>query len=315
MKSRFPLPIRILVRVILVAGCFLFACDQGDGVKKVNLNQRRQIQTPTELDSLTYACLPQYSHRVSFARHHLMVEYIAEKTGLSIRQVFPDSFKEHMEMVRDGKIDVSFSNPLVYTRIADRYQARAFARIVEKNKSPTFRGQIICRADNKAIENLQDCKGKRWMAVDPASAAGYLFALDHFIKHGITKSDFQNISFAPGPGGKQETVVQAVYLGQADIGSIREGTLELVKNRVDLTAIRILDQTRAFPSWVYAVRKDLESEVEDKIKKALLELNPENADHRKILQKAHFEAVIPAQDTDFDAIRRLLEKIGEKPYE
>jgi phosphonate transport system substrate-binding protein len=106
-----------------------------------------------------------------------------------------------------------------------------------------------------------------------------------------------------------------VYLGQADIGSIREGTLELVKNRVDLTAIRILDQTRAFPSWVYAVRKDLESEVEDKIKKALLELNPENADHRKILQKAHFEAVIPAQDTDFDAIRRLLEKIGEKPYE
>ncbi|MBS0014053.1 MAG: phosphate/phosphite/phosphonate ABC transporter substrate-binding protein [Desulfobacterales bacterium] len=315
MKSRFPLPAGILIWVLLAVGCFLFACDQGDGVKKVDLSHRRQIQTPTELDSLTYACLPQYSHRVSFARHHLMVSYIAEKTGLAIRQVFPDTFKEHMQMVRDGKIDISFSNPLVYTRIADHYQARAFARIVEKSKSPTFRGQIICRADNKAIENLQDCKGKRWMAVDPASAAGYLFALDHFIKNGISKSDFQNISFAPGPGGKQETVVQAVYLGQADIGSIREGTLELVKDRVDLPAIRILDQTRAFPSWVYAARKDLETEVVEKIRQALLELNPENADHQKILQKAHFNAVIPAQDADFDDIRRLLEKIGENAYE
>lgn len=315
MKPRFPLPAGILVWVILVAGCFLFACDQGDGVKKVDLSQRRQIQTPTEFDSLTYACLPQYSHRVSFARHHHLVQYLAEKTDLAIRQVFPDTFEEHMQMVRSGQIDISFSNPLVYARIADHGQARAFARIVEKNQTPTFRGQIICRADNKAIETLQDCRGKRWMAVDRSSAAGYLFALDHFLENGISKSDFQRISFAPGPGGKQETVVQAVYLGQADIGSIREGTLELVKDRVDPAAIRVLDQTRAFPSWVYAARKDLESEVVDKIKQALLELDPDNADHRIILQKAHFEAVIPAQDTDFDAIRRLLEKIGEKAYE
>ena len=307
--------IRILFPALICAGCLLFACEQEAPVKKIDLSQRRPIHTRTELDSLTYACLPQYSHRVSFSRHHLLVETIAEKTGLAIRQVFPDSFEEHIQMVAAGKIDISFSNPLVYIRIADQYQARAFARIVENHGSPTFRGQIICRADNKAIETLEDCRGKRWMAVDPASAGGYLFALDHFQKHGIARSDFENISFAHGPGGKQEKVVQAVYLGEADIGSIRQGTLELVQERIDLAAIRVIDQTREFPSWVYAARKGLAPETVEKIRTALLALNADNPQHRPILKRAHFKGIVPAVDSDFAPIRNLLQEVEERRYD
>jgi phosphonate transport system substrate-binding protein len=291
------------------------ACNQEDVAKKIDLSERRQIRTRTELESLTYACLPQYSHRVSFSRHHLLIEYLSEKTGLSFRQIFPDTFAEHVRMVGEGKIDISFSNPLVYTRIADRFQAKAFARIVEQNGRPTFRGQIICRKDNKAIQNLQDCANKRWMAVDQASAAGYLFALNHFLQHGISREDFREISFAPGPGGKQEKVVLAVYLGECDIGSIREGTLELVRDRIDLDAIRVLDQTRAFPSWVYAARKDLNPETVEKIEQALLELNAKTPGHRDILQQAHFKGIVSASDRDFDSIRSLVRRVEERAHE
>jgi phosphonate transport system substrate-binding protein len=240
------------------------------------------------------------------------VEYISRKTGLPLRQVFPDTFEEHIKMVGAGKIDISFSNPFVYTRIADRYQARAFARAVEKNGQPTFRGQIICRADNKTIETIEDCRNKRWMAVDPSSAGGYLFVLDHFMKNGIKKSDFRSISFAPGPGGKQEKVVQAVYLGECDIGSIREGTLDLVKDRVDLSAISVIDHTTQYPGWVYAAGKNLEPGVVEKIKKALTELDIKNPAHAEILKQAHFKGFIPALDSDFDSIRDLINQVGEQ---
>lgn len=300
---------RACILFLLGTALCLSGCNQEESTKKVDLSRRKQIQARKELESLTYACLPQYSHRVSFSRHHRLVEYIAEQTGLPIRQIFPDTFEAHVQMVGAGKIDISFSNPLVYTRIADRYQARAFARIVEKNGKPTFRGQIICRADNKAIQNLQDCRNKRWMAVAPTSAAGYLFVLDHFLRHGISKEDFRSISFAPGPGAKQEKVVQAVYLGEADFGSIREGTLELVEDRVDLSAIRILDRTRRFPSWVYAARKGLSSDVVEKIQTALLDLEPANPEHRQILELAHFQGIIDATDQDFDPIRELTSQV------
>ena len=66
--------------------------------------------------------------------------------------------------------------------------------------------------------SISDCRGKRWIAVDSTSAGGYLYALGHFAAHGIQKSDFSEISFAPGPGGKQEGVVLAVFAGKYDIG-------------------------------------------------------------------------------------------------
>jgi len=143
------------------------------------------------------------------------------------------------------------------------------------------------------------------MAVSPISAAGYLFALNFFYKHGIEKSDFRKISFAPGSGGKQEKVVKSVYLGEADIGSIREGTLQLLEDSIDLDAIRILDQTKRFPSWVYAARQGLDEEVVEKIKKALLELNPKKKKHAKILDRAHFQGIVTASDRDFDPIRKI----------
>ena len=309
MKAIFPLPIKAVIWIVLAAACLLTACNQDEATRRVDLSERKQIRTQRELDSLTYACLPQYSHRVSFSRHHRLVEYIAEQTDLPIRQIFPDTFEAHVKMVGEGKIDISFSNPLVYTRIADRYQARAFARILEKNGRPTFRGQVICRADNKAIQNIQDCRNKRWMAVAPTSAAGYLFALDLFLAHGIDKADFRSITFAPGPGGKQEKVVQAVYLGEADIGSIREGTLELVRDQVELDAIRVLANTQRYPSWVYAARKGLDPDVVDAIKQALLNLAPDTPAHRKMLQLAHFQGIVPATDADFDPIRRLTDQV------
>jgi len=136
-----------LVWILLGMALLLTGCHQEDATQEVDLSERRQIRTRSELDALTYACLPQYSHRTTFSRHHRIVEYLSEETGLPLRQVFPDTFAQHVKMVGEGKIDISFSNPLVYTRIADRFQARAFARIVEKDGRPAFRGQIICRKD------------------------------------------------------------------------------------------------------------------------------------------------------------------------
>lgn len=295
---------------LLVCLWALASCDQGEPHIQVDLSKRIKIQSQKDLKSLTYAYLPQYSHRVSFARHHRIVEYLSTKTELPIRQVFPDSFEQHVQMVGEGKIDISFSNPMVYIEIADRYQAKAIARTVEQDGTSTFQGQIICRADNKAIQTIQDCRGKRWIAVSPRSAGGYLFALDYFQKHGLEKKDFQRIDFSPGPGGKQEKVVQAVYLGEYDIGSIREGTLELVQDQIDVSAIRVLATTKRYPGWVYAVRQGLNQKTVQKIAQALCSLDQAQREEKEILAQARIQRIIPAQDDEFDPIRQLIRKTG-----
>ena len=220
-----------------------------------------------------------------------------------------------MHMVGRGLIDLTFSNPFIYVKIADRYGARAFARIVEERGKENFRGQIICLADNPHIKTLADLKGKRLIAVDPTSAGGFLYPWSYVLEHGLRKGDFAEITFAPGPGGKQEKVVMAVYSGKYDVGMIREGTLKILADKIDLKQIRILAYSRWYPGWVYAARSGLDPAVVAKIKEALLALDINNPEHKAILERAGFIGVIPAQDADFDPVRRLAKIIesGGKP--
>jgi phosphonate transport system substrate-binding protein len=310
MKMKLKTAARTLFSLFLLAS-FLFpaSCSQEEKPVPVDLSKREGVYPEKETFAITYAYLPQFSHRVSFARHNRLVEYLKKETGLPVKQIFPDTFDEHMKMVGQEKIDISFSNSVAYVKIAHRYNARAFARIIEEHGKPMFRGHIICRNDNESIRTLEDCRGKRWIAVDPTSAGGYMFGLGHFFDHGIMKEDFAEIAFAPGPGGKQEKVVLAVYAGRYDIGTVREGALTVVGDKIDVSEIRIIANTAYYPGWVYAARKDLDPALVEKIRDAMLRLDRENPEHQPILRAAHIGGVVSSGDEDFELVRELLRKV------
>jgi phosphonate transport system substrate-binding protein len=303
---------RLFLAVFAFACFFLAGCGDDEPVKKIDLSKLEEITVIKPPAAVTYAYLPQYSHTVSYQRHHELVEYLAKTTGLAIRQVFPDTFDEHMNMVGRGEIDISFSNPFVYVQIAGRYGARAFARIVEGQGEINFRGQVICRADNPQIKTPADLKGKRLIAVDPYSAGGYLYPWAWLLEQGLRKKDFLEIAFAPGPGGKQEKVVMAVYSGKYDLGLIRERTLDILADKIDTKQIRVLAHSRWYPGWVYAARRGLPPDILAKIKESLLSLDLKNPVHREILEKARFTGLLPATDADYEAVRRLAEAVESR---
>lgn len=303
-----PLP-KILTALFMVCiALSLSSCRDREERVKVSLNKRQDIAFRQQQPAITYACLPQYAHTESFQRHHLLVEYLAEETGLAIRQVFPETFDDHIKMFGQGKIDISFSNPFVYVRLANRFGAKAMARIIEEDGRAEFRGQIIARKDNRAVQSLKDCRGKSWVAVDPSSAGEYLFALGHFVDNGLNLGDFKEVVFA---GGRQENVILGVYAGLYDIGSIREGSLGVVKDKIDVSQIKVIEHSRWYPGWVYASSPRLSPEVVEKIKSALLRLDyKQNARHRAILDAAKCIGLVSSDDLDFLPVRDLSKKAG-----
>ncbi len=287
----------------------LFACSDNEAAVNVNLSKREKVVAPIRQEAITYAYLPQYSHTISFQRHRALLQYLRESTDLPLRQIFPDTFDEHIAMVERGEIDISFSNPFVYIKLA-QMGSTAFARIVEPSGKPYFQGQVICRSDNPTTRRLKDCKGKRWIAVDPGSAGGYLFPLGLFYDNGIYLRDFAEVDFAPGPGGKQEKVILAVRAGAYDIGTIRKGALDIMAGRIDLNDIKVLAETRPFPGWVYSARKGLDPVVVSEIASAMFALDLSSDADRQILQSAGMRGIIPAMDVDYDPVRVLAEKLG-----
>ncbi len=297
------------VRFLLVLLLCMAACTESEPVVKVDMSRVESVSPPGPSGAITYAYLPQYSHSVSFERHRRLLEYLRHKTGLSFRQIFPNTFAEHIKMVERGEIDISFTNPFVYISLA-RLGSEAFARIVEADGGADFQGQVIVRADNPAIIRLEDCRGKRLIAVDPNSAGGYLYPMGLFHDHGITREDFQEVAFATGSGGRQEAVVLAVYTGAYDVGTIRKGTLDVVRDKIDLAQIRVLAESRPFPGWVYSVRKGFDPVIRDKVATALLDLQLGRDDDARILSAAGMVGIISARDGDFEPIRDLVTSLS-----
>jgi phosphonate transport system substrate-binding protein len=118
------------------------------------------------------------------------------------------------------------------------------------------------------------------------------------------------VDFAPGPGAQQEKVVLAVYADKYDVGTIREGTLNVVADRIDINEIRVIANTHWYPGWVYAARADLKPGIVEKIKKAFLRLDYNQSEYMRILKAADITGIIPSEDRDFDPVRDLVERLG-----
>jgi phosphonate transport system substrate-binding protein len=299
---------------LLLIGCLwlllLPGCGEQPAPLKVDLSEREKVSPGLQQPVITYAYLPQFSHTVSFERHQRLVRYLSAATGLNIQQVFPETFHEHMLMLAQGKIDISYANPFVYALTAEQSDARVFAKIIELTGEAAFGGLIISRRDNPDIRSVEDSRGTRWIAVDQFSAGGYLFGLGTFLDRGLRTGDFSQIVFAPGPGGKQESVILGVYAGRYDVGTVREGALELLTHRIDLSQIRVLASTPRYPGWSYAARPGLAKEVVDAVKAAMFALDFNHPEHREILEKAAMRGIVPAAPEDFDAVRALVRRAG-----
>ena len=102
----------------------------------------------------------------------------------------------------------------------------------------------------------------------------------------------------------------AVYAGKYDIGSIREGTLNVVADKIDISRIRVIAHSAWYPGWVYAFRKDFDHRSLAKLKEALFRLRYEHPDHRKILDAADIIGVVPSDDSEFNTVRELITALG-----
>ena len=106
-------------------------------------------------------------------------------------------------------------------------------------------------------------------------------------------------------------MILGVYAGLHDLGSIREGSLKVVENKIDINQIKVVASSRSYPGWVYAYSPRLPQEAADKIRAALLKLDYQHDPrHRAILDAAKFIGFVPSDDRDFDPVRDLSKKVG-----
>lgn len=263
-------------------------------------------------EEVTFAMLPQMSNTELFKCWNPLLKYLEQKTGLNFTQVFPHNFAEHVDLCREGKINFAYSNPFTYVQMAPKPGERsrghlAMATAVEP-QGAVFYGEFIVRVDNMDIKEFKDIKGKHGWIVGYTSAGGYLFQKGYALDQGIDL--FRDCILTESPGNKQEKVIMAVYNRDTDFGCVRNGMREKLMDRIDLSQIKVIAETKRYPSWVFSAHDEVDPEIVKKVKDALLKIPPD------LFIKAKLPGSVlkfqEATDKDFESLRKLVEKVKMK---
>lgn len=248
--------------------------------------------------TIKVAILPLYSAITLFDRFEPLMRHLSRETGYEFKLVIPRDFEDFYDTIAGGKADFSYSNPYIYIQLADRGYLSAFATTVIRSSGDIFRGIIITRQDS-SIRSVQDLKGKDVMIVSYKSAGGYLAQEMFLAEQGIDVGRDLRVR----EGKRQEVVILNVYRGKADAGFVRETALEVLKEEIDLSAIRIVATTSYIANWPFAAVRGVDARLAAKVRQILLDLSQPG-----ILSAAQIERFRTADDTEFNTLRENIQR-------
>jgi len=250
--------------------------------------------------------VPRLSPAELQAMYSPLAEYLAKETGEKVTIVVPKDFEAFKDAVKTGKMDIAFSNPLLYVQLKNKVNIEPLALSSEVKSGTRLRGIIIVRKDS-GFSKVQDLKGRKFVFVDKDSAAGYVFQMLLLSKAGLdVDRDISLLPFAK----KHDNVTSAVFNKTADAGGIREDELDKAKDKLDISQLRILAYTDYFPNWPLFATAKLHPGLTAKIKAALLKLKPNDPQNEKILGPARLTGFVPVSDKDYDDLRKAAKIAG-----
>lgn len=191
---------------------------------------------------------------------------------------------------RAGKNDYQFvlTNPSSFVEIKELYGAENLATLNNKRENTAqsrFGSVIFTHVRNENILSIKDLKNKTLIVVSESAFGGWRVAWLEMLEKGFDpKNKLKKLMYTKNK--TQSAVVKAVYDGTADAGVVRTDLLERMEasGKIDMRYFRIIENkeisdfpffisTKLYPEWAFAVMKPVSAEINEKVKKVLLEIS------------------------------------------
>ncbi|GEM_PF-4338066 len=243
---------RALIRQLLFAGCWLFACG---------------VVGASEAKVLRLGVLAFQGKPIAERQWAATAEHMAAALAPRGVELLPLTYDEINAAIVEQKLDLVLTNPEHYVALQKAFGLRPLATLatrIDGKPYETFGGVMFARAGTP-IRRLEDVRGQRVAAVGLFSLGGFLAQARELnrVKIDLRSRDVASLTFTGVP---HDLVVQAVLKEEADVGMVRAGVLEAMAKRgeLDLDKIQVIHpntqdpfpyrlSTELYPEWPLAV--------------------------------------------------------------
>ncbi|HDO52578.1 MAG TPA: phosphate/phosphite/phosphonate ABC transporter substrate-binding protein [Rhizobiales bacterium] len=269
---------------IFVAGALAFALpaagqdaackNRGDLDKRFCDNNGDLVaDTPTDPskwlnpDTLVFSYTPVEDPSVYENVFTEFMAYLAKKTGKKVKWYGADSYASQVEALRSGRLHVAgiSTGPTVFGVNLAGYVP--IAMMAKSDGRFGYKLQLITQKDS-GIMKVSDLKGKRVAHVTPSSNSGNQAPRALFKSMGVIPDTDYKVTYS----GKHDNSIMGVANGDYDAAPIASSVLDRMaeKGVVDRSKLRIIWESKPFPTTSYGYAYNLHPDLQKKVREAFL---------------------------------------------
>ncbi|WP_321418554.1 phosphate/phosphite/phosphonate ABC transporter substrate-binding protein [uncultured Desulfobacter sp.] len=223
----------------------------------------------------------------SFRKFHPLVTYIKQTAGLNISLVFHDDLAGFERALKNGSLDFVIQDPHVYVKLSDKYNNAYILQALTSGKETTQCGVVVVRKDS-GLKGIKDLKGKTVMFGSKLSSPRWIAARHLFEKNGIEIDRDLRDYFNKGCC---EDVAFNVFLNVVDAGVVCDHFLQEHERRqqelgLDAAQLAVIAATDRVPTKIFSAVKAVRDDDTVKMVRALMHLDSQDSEHRRILESA-----------------------------
>lgn len=228
----------------------------------------------------------------------------------------PNEINTLKKLIKEEKIDFIITQPAIYVELQLDLGVSRILTMVKENGIAEF-GSVFIVHEDSSIETIEDIEGKKLSAVAPLGFGGWLVGYNELIERGIDPMSNSLVSFE----GTQINVINSIVDGKSEVGVIRTGMLEKLKEKdfEGLDRLRVINMqnikgfpfslsTKLYPEWALAKTRHVSNDLSKEVATAFLTISKDT----EAVDKAFYHSwTFPYS---YEPVHELMKRLRVGPY-
>lgn len=228
-----------------------------------------------------------------------MVKYLERSLGTKVEFVPVSDYPAAVEALVNKQVDMVWFGGFTFVQAKLRSNDQVIP-IAQREEDTQFRSVFITQKGS-GITKLEDLKGKQVSFGSASSTSGHLMPRSFLLEAGIEPDrDFRRVAFS----GAHDATIASVVSGRVDAAALDITVWRkfVGENRVDTSKVDVFYTTPPYFNYNWSVHADMPAEQRERVRKALLDLSPDDPVGKEILGLARATRYVPTEAGNYKGL-------------
>ena len=236
-----------------------------------------------------------------------LASYLEKALGVKVEFTPVNDYPAAVEALVNKKVDLVWFGGFTHVQANIRSGGK-IVPLAQREEDTRFQSVFIAKTDS-GIKTLADMKGKQISFGSQSSTSGHLMPRSFLLAANINpEKDFRRIAYS----GAHDATIASVVSGKVDAAALDITVWKkfVSENKVDTKAVDVFYTTPGYFNYNWSVHADMPKAMQDKVKAALLALDPAKPEHAEILKLNRATRYIETKPENYKGLEAAARSAG-----